>query len=348
MGVCPAWEVPLADAEPRRATAVAPSNIALLKYWGKRDVRLNVPETGSISVTLAGLETQTTVAFDDALAEDRVVGTGLDTPTARSRIVAFLDLVRERFGVTAHAQVRTESNFPVGAGLASSASGFAALTLACDGALGLGLEVSELSALARRGSGSAARSFFDGFAEMDPGSRADGSDAFAHALGPPELLPVEILVAVVSEQAKAVGSTEGMARTAATSPFYRAWLDAARDGLPRLRDALLAGDLATVGPLAEESAMAMHAAMLSSRPPLLYWRGATVEVVRRVAALRDMGLGAWVTIDAGPQVKVLTEPAHADTVAQSLAEVEGVSRVLRSRPGPGARRVEPRVAGEGA
>ena len=166
-----------------KATARGPSNIALVKYWGKRDAALNIPATGSISVTLDGLETRTTVEFDASLAEDVCVLNGTPDAKAEKRVHGFLDLIRQLYGVDHHARVETENNFPTGAGLASSASGFAALAVACNAALGLDLTPPARSALARRGSGSAARSMIDGFAEMRAGSEADGSDAYAVQVG---------------------------------------------------------------------------------------------------------------------------------------------------------------------
>ncbi|MFV1958115.1 MAG: diphosphomevalonate decarboxylase [Planctomycetota bacterium] len=323
-----------------KATARAPSNVALVKYWGKRDRRLNLPATGSISVTLDGLETVTTVAFDRALDADTCTIDGTADPRGARRVLAFLDLVRTRFGVTEHARVRSRNDFPTGAGLASSASGFAALTVAIDAALGLGLSREELSALARRGSGSAARSLIDGFAEMRAGTAEDGSDAFAVALGPPDLCPMDVLAVVTTHQPKAVGSTEGMERTERTSPYYRAWVEQTLADLDAMREALRASDLERVGTIAEENAMRMHAAMLASSPPLLYWNGTTLDVVREVARLRQGGEGAWVTIDAGPQVKVLCAPGRGEHVAARIEAVGGVLAILRSRPGRGAHVVE--------
>ena len=323
-----------------QATARAPSNIALVKYWGKRDGALNVPATGSISVTLAGLETVTTVAFEEGLDRDRVTLDGVTDPAGAERVARFLDLVRETAGATLFARVETENNFPTGAGLASSASGFAALAAACDSALDLGLAQDELSALARRGSGSAARSVIDGFAEMLPGSLDDGTDAYAEQVGPPELCPMEVVVAVTTTAPKTVGSTDGMLRSERTSPYYLAWLAETERELEHMRDALLEKDLARVGALAEQNALRMHGVMLGAEPPLLYWNGATVEIMSAVWAMRDEGLPVWFTIDAGPQVKVITADGGGDAVEARLRTVPGVTQVLRSRPGDGARVTE--------
>ena len=319
-----------------KATACGPSNIALVKYWGKRDARLNIPATGSISVTLAGLETRTTIEFDPTLEADTCLLDGTPDPKAEGRVYAFLDLVRRLYGVEHHARVETANDFPTGAGLASSASGFAALAVACDAALDLGLAPAELSALARRGSGSAARSLIDGFAEMRAGEREDGSDAYAVAIGGPELLPMDILAVVTTRAPKGVSSTEGMVRTAETSPYYAAWVRQTTQDLGAMREALEASDFDRVGRLAEENALRMHAVMLGASPSLLYWNGVTVDVVRAVWAAREEGARAWVTIDAGPQVKVLCAPGEGAALEARLRAVAGVQAILPSRPGPGA------------
>lgn len=322
---------------PLSATAEATSNIALVKYWGKRDVALNLPSTGSISVTLDALKTRTSVRFDAHLDADRITFPGHASAAGTARITRFLDLVRERAGIDLPAAVETENSFPTAAGLASSASGFAALAVACDAALGLGLSPSALSVLARRGSGSAARSIFGGYVEMDPGRAADGSDAFASPLAPAEQLPLALLVAVTARGAKSVGSTEGMQRTEATSPYFEGWTRQVPRDLEAMRAAIRAADLEQVGTLAEANCLRMHAAMLGATPPLLYWNATTVAVMQAVAELRSGGTGAWFTIDAGPQVKVVCAPSDAAEVARHLEAVPGVEEVLRAAPGPGAR-----------
>ncbi len=325
---------------PRQATAVAASNIALVKYWGKRDLELNLPATGSISVTLDKLISRTTVTFDAGLDGDKVLLNGEQDPTKAARVLRFLDLVRRTYGVQERARIVSVNDFPTGAGLASSASGFAALALACDAALGLGLSRDELSVLARRGSGSAARSFIAGFAEMHAGDEADGTDAHAIDLAPPTQLPLRVLVAITTRSEKAIGSTEGMRLTEATSPFYGAWLDATRADLDRMRAAIKNSDLELVGTIAEGNCLRMHGTMLSTEPALLYWNAATVALMHAVRALRAEGLGAWFTIDAGPQVKVLCDAHDAAAIQARLAEVPGVEAVISAAPGPGAHVIE--------
>lgn len=323
-----------------RATANAHPNIALAKYWGNRDAELVLPSMGSISITLGGLSTQTTVCFDEG-AEDRLILDGAQAPQRdRLRVSRFLDLVRGLAGRRERALVESRNDFPTAAGLASSASGFAALALAASRAAGLDLAPRELSILARQGSGSAARSVFGGFVEMRRGTRPDGLDAHAEHLAPEEALPLEVVVAVTAEGPKELPSNEGMERSRATSPLYEAWVSSANEDLETMRAAVLAGDLERVGELAEASCLAMHAVMLSTRPTLLYLREASLGVIRRVRELRAEGLPAWFTVDAGPQVKVITTPERAGAVEAAVGEVPGVLRTIRSGLGPAARLVE--------
>ncbi|MDJ0974941.1 MAG: diphosphomevalonate decarboxylase [Planctomycetota bacterium] len=322
---------------PLTATAEATSNIALVKYWGKRDLALNLPRTGSISVTLDSLTTRTTVRFDDGLEADRIEFEGNHSARGTARIVRFLDLLRAQAETDLHAHVETQNNFPTAAGLASSASGFAALAVACDAALGLGLSDSELSILARRGSGSAARSIFGGYAEMRAGEEADGSDAYAVPIADPEHLPLTLLVAVTARGEKSIGSTEGMRRTETTSPFFEGWTRQVPKDLAAMRLAIRDADLEQVGVLAETNCLRMHAVALGAHPPLLYWNPTTVAAMQAVKELRGQGRGVWFTIDAGPQVKAICAPEDASHVARHLRAVPGVIEVLQAVPGPGAR-----------
>jgi diphosphomevalonate decarboxylase len=320
-------------------TAVAGTNIALVKYWGKRDAALNLPATGSLSLTLKELGTRTTVRFGSHLGpEDRVRLNGRDPDdNTRMRIGAFLDLVRARAGVAAHAEVVTENSVPTAAGLASSASGFAALAVAASRAAGLALIPAQLSALARRGSGSAARSIFGGFVEMRPGVFADGSDAVAASISEGDGWGLRLVVAVTSESEKPIGSTEAMGRTARTSPFYAGWLASVPADLEDARAAIAERDLHRLGAVAERSAIRMHASAMAAAPAILYWTPATLAAMQTVRALRDRGVGAYFTIDAGPHVKVLCEQADVPEVDAALAGTPGVVRTFAASPGRGAR-----------
>lgn len=324
--------------------ARAHANIALVKYWGKRDRALNLPSAGSLSLTLEALTTETTVGFGQP--SDRFVLGGVEIGgAALGRITAFLDLVRERAGISTGAEVISENNFPTASGLASSASAYAALAVAASVDAGLELSPSELSVLARRGSGSAARSVFGGLVSMRAGSRADGGDAHAVPIENREGVAdwgLRMIVAIVGGgKAKAISSRDAMDHCAQTSPLYRGWLESVPGDLAAARGAIERRDLDGLGEVCEQSALAMHAAAIASRPAIRYFRPATIALMDRVAELRYRhGVPAYFTIDAGPHVKVLTLADHAAEVAAALAGIDGVSDVITSGPGGPARLIE--------
>lgn len=322
-------------------TAIAGTNIALVKYWGKRAGTMNLPAAGSLSLTLRELDTRTTVRFDPQASDgDRVRLNGQDADEGtRRRVSSFLDLIREQAGISSSAEVVTENTVPTAAGLASSASGFAALALAASRAAGLTLAPEALSVLARRGSGSAARSIFGGLVEMQAGTRDDGTDAYARPLpaGDADGWPLRLVVAVTAEGPKAIGSTEAMRRTAQTSPYYKAWVDSVDVDLRDARAAIRERDLRRLGAVAERSALRMHASALAADPPILYWSPSTIAAMDTVRQLRHQGIDAFFTIDAGPHVKVLCEPTHAAEIEAALAKTPGVLRTIVASPGRGAR-----------
>src|SRR5215510_1317104 len=314
------------------ATARACANIALVKYWGKRPGPFNLPAAGSLSLTLDALVTTTRVTFDPGLApgtDDELVLDGAPgKPGELARTRELLDLVRGAAGIPARARVVSKNEFPTASGLASSASGFAALAMAAAAAAGVAMSPRALSILARRGSGSAARSVFGGFVRMHAGGADDGSDAFAEPIASPLTDQVRLVIAVVGGGvAKAHGSRDAMAHTAETSPLYRAWIELVPRDLAAAAAALAAGDLEQLGAITEGNALAMHASAISARPAVLYWQPATLAALAEVRALRDAGHAAWATMDAGPHVKVLTTAGDAPAVAAALRGVLGVTEV---------------------
>ncbi|MCD0448646.1 diphosphomevalonate decarboxylase [Actinocorallia sp. API 0066] len=324
----------------RHATAVAHPNIALIKYWGKLDEQLVIPLVDSLSMTLDVFPTTTTVRLGPAIGTDTVTLNGM--PAAgeqRRRVIAFLDLVRERAGSTEAADVETRNSVPTGAGLASSASGFAALAVAAAAAYGLDLDRTEMSRLARRGSASASRSLFDGFAICHAGrGSGDAADlsSYAEPVTVPEFDPA-MVVAMVDRAPKAVSSRAAMRRTVETSPLYPAWAESSRADLAEIRIALERGDLEAVGEVAERNCLGMHATMLAARPAVRYLSAATLTVLDAVSDLRKSGVPAYATIDAGPNVKILCHRTDAAHVAETIrGSVPGLSTVTAGR-GPGAR-----------
>ncbi|HEY0191741.1 MAG TPA: diphosphomevalonate decarboxylase, partial [Kofleriaceae bacterium] len=273
-------------------TARACANIALVKYWGKRDARLNLPAAGSLSLTLDALVTTTTVTLDPTLSADELILDGRPArPGELARTAEFLTLVRG--GERPYARVISQNEFPTASGLASSASGYAALAVAATGALGQDRTTRALSILARQGSGSAARSIFGGFVRMHAGALADGSDAYAEPLASPLTQRVRMVIAVIGGGApKAHGSRDAMDHTALTSPFYRAWIDQVPRDLAAAEAALAAGDLEQLGEVAEGNALAMHASAIAARPAVIYWQPATLAAIACVRELRAAGRAA--------------------------------------------------------
>ena len=324
----------------RAATARACANIALVKYWGKRDAALNLPAAGSLSLTLDALTTVTTVRFDPALADgDWMMINGAQASAAvLARTSAWLDHVRALAGITTRAAVTTVNHFPTASGLASSASGFAALAVAASAAAGLQLSAAALSTLARLGSGSAARSIHGGFARMHAGVREDGADAYATAIDAPAFAAhVRMVICEVGGGApKRHGSRDAMEHCAATSPLYAGWIGCVDGDLRAAEAAIARGDLEALGDVTEGSALAMHAAAIASRPAIVYWQPATLAAMAEVVRLRAGGVAAWATMDAGPHVKVLTDAAHVDAVADAMRAVPGVTAISVAAAGPAA------------
>lgn len=317
--------------------AVAHPNIALSKYWGKRRVAGNFPAVPSLSLTLEGLSTETSITLGVAEHDELVLNGAAVSGTALTRASAFLDRVRDVVGSRSRARIITANDFPTASGLASSASGFAALALAATRAYGLDWDVAKVSDLARRGSASAARSLFGGLVELTAGS-LDGREEDILSAQPIEASltrDLRVVVCVATEGAKAHGSTDAMRSTALRSPFYGAWLNEAPKIHESLKAAALAGDFLTVGALAEQSALAMHGCALSAG--FAYFRDTTVRVIDAVRTLRLDGLQAFFTVDAGPHVKVFTRAKDVDAVEAIVGRVEGVIRTIRSGPGEGAR-----------
>jgi diphosphomevalonate decarboxylase len=324
--------------------ALAHSNIALSKYWGKRAYPGNYPATPSLSMTLDALTTRTRVAFDPGLHRDSFeLGGQKQTGTALARVSGLLDRLREETGTHAFAEVVSKSDFPTAAGLASSASGFAALALAAVSALGLDWDLARVSDLARRSSASAARSLYGGFVELPAGPLVATAEPLAACpVAPPGHVDWKLVVAVAGEGAKSVGSTAGMEETRTSSSYYDAWLAFAPRAHAELLEALAARDFARFGAAAERSALAMHASALAAG--VVYFSGATIEALATVRALRAQGTLAFATVDAGPHPKVLCRPADASAVAAALRPIPGITSILEARPAEGAHAIDPKEA----
>jgi diphosphomevalonate decarboxylase len=317
------------------ASARACANIALAKYWGKADVRLNVPAVPSISLTLDQLVTETRVCFDESLTSDLVRLDGRRATAAEAeRVIAMLDRVRREAKLRTRARVTSHNHFPTAAGLASSASGFAALAASTSAAAGLRFNARRLSTWARASSASAARSIYGGFVELPVGSRG-AADLAARPIAPPKHWEVRLVIAATEPGQKKVGSTEGMERSRKTSPYYDAWLDQAPRWCRTIKRAIRDRDLDVLGAAMEQSTLAFHCCAMTSNPPILYWAPATLAAFSTVRELRERGVSVWATMDAGPHVKALCGVGDANRVRQALARTPGVTRTWLAKPGPG-------------
>ena len=319
------------------AKAIAHPNIAFIKYWGNRDARLRLPLTGSFSMALDGLGTRTRVEFDADFPADSFALNGEEQQDeSLARVSGFLDHVRELAGSAAFARVESENNFPTAAGIASSASAFAALALAASTAAGLSLDEHALSALARRGSGSACRSVPGGFAEWLPGST--DADSYAVQVAPAAHWNLVDLIVILHAGRKSVGSTEGHA-LAGTSPLNGLRVAGAPDRLTECRQALLSRDFERFARVVEADSHWMHAVMRTSSPPLFYWTPDTETVLWHVLTWRKQGHALCATVDAGPNVHVIALESELDWTEAQLRGLPGVEQVLCARPGGGARLV---------
>ena len=321
----------------KTTSAIAHPNIALIKYWGKRDQALNLPATHSLSVTLNTLVTKTSVSFVDGLRADQVSVESQPADTLfQQRVSSCLSQLRELVNIDLFARVETSNNFPTAAGLASSASGFAALLTAANAALGSPLETRALALLARQASGSAARSLFSGYVIQYRGKEESGIDSFAEQLWPAEHWPLELLIAITSIEKKPVSSTKGMLHCAQTSPYWDAWIKQSDADIRAAIAAIKTRDFTALAEVSEASCLAMHAVMQASRPGLIYWNAATTELIHAVREMRASGLAVFFTIDAGPQLKAICLPEDAAKVAAQLVSVAGVKRIIRCQLGAGA------------
>lgn len=313
--------------------AVAQPNIALIKYWGKRDPARNLPAVGSISITLRDLYTEMQVEFDDALTHDTLTINGAVDDGMLPRLSRCLDRVAG--DDRPHARIDSRCNFPIAAGLASSASAFAAATVAGAAAAHTGHGVSELASLAGRASGSAARSLLGGFVEL----RNRGHDIEVSTLCAADSWPLSVVVAITETGPKTIGSTEAMEISRKSSPFYSSWVEQQELDLATARSAIADRDFAKLAAIAEHNCLKMHSIMWASRPPMVYWNAATMRCLQTIRKLQGEGLGVFFTIDAGPQVKAVCLPEHAVSVSDALSATDGVVQIMTSGLGEGSRLV---------
>jgi diphosphomevalonate decarboxylase len=316
-----------------QASAVAHPNVALIKYWGKRDAALNMPATSSLSLTLSGMATTTRVEFSPEFTADQVLVNGQPDVNADNRVSRCLDELRGLAGVAQFAKIESTNNFPTGAGLASSASGYAALVTAGAAALNLELAPAGLENIARLGSGSAPRSLFDGIVLLENQADSIRCETISSAND----WPLSVVVAITSRGHKKIASTEGMERSRTTSPYYNQWLASHADDISAGLECVAQRDFTRLAELSEHSCLKMHALAMSSRPSMIYWNPATIACMHRVQELREDGLPVFFTIDAGPQIKAVCLPEAVDQVKAALSACDGVIELRECQLGAGAR-----------
>lgn len=315
--------------------ARAYTNIALIKYWGKKDEELILPMNNSLSLTLDAFYTETTVSFDPALQADTFLLDGqLQNTAATAKISRFLDLLRELAGTKLRAAVTSENFVPTAAGLASSASGLAALAAAGNAALQLRLDDSQLSRLARRGSGSACRSIFGGFVEWEQGT--DDVTSLARPLAANGFEnDLAMLFVLINDKQKDVSSRDGMRRTVATSAFYPGWLASLPEDLATIKQAIATQDFTALGRITEANGLKMHATTLAAVPPFTYWSPQSLLAMDLVRQLRATGTECYFTMDAGPNVKVLCRRQDEAAVQQAFSNSFSSDRLILAHAGPG-------------
>lgn len=311
--------------------AIAHPNIALIKYWGNQNHKLRIPENGSISFNLDSLFTQTSVSFDSAFKADVLsINDKEMTDSSLERVVSILEIVRQLSGKKLFANVESTNNFPIGTGIASSASAFAALSLAASKSIGLELSEKDLSRLARRGSGSACRSIPEGFVEWFPGE--SDSDSFAKSIAPSDHWELVDIIAVVSAEHKIVGSSAGH-ELASTSPLQAARVADTNHRMEIVRKAILERDFLAMADTVELDSNIMHAVMMTSNPPIMYWESTSITIMKTVKEWRATGLAVCYTLDAGPNVHIITTKEHADKLISNLTAIKGIKKILKSGVG---------------
>lgn len=327
-----------------KAAVRAHTNIALIKYWGKADEELFLPMNSSLSLTLDGLYTDTFVEISDAFTEDQFRLNGqLQSEKETAKISHFLDLFRKEANRNEFIHVDSVNHVPTAAGLASSASAFAALAGALNLAMGLNMDPQTLSTFARRGSGSATRSLFGGFVEWQKGSSSKDSMA----------IPVDdadwdigMVIVAVNKSAKKISSRLGMKQTVETSPFYPAWVESAEKDLVAIKKAIQVQDFEKLGQITEHSAMKMHGSMMGAATPIIYFEPDSIKAIQAVRELREQGILCYVTMDAGPNVKVLCRLSEAEKIKEKLTAYFSTEQLLISGPGKGIRSLTPEEAAE--
>lgn len=324
-----------------KATAIAPSNIAFTKYWGRKDdpapsgAGLRLPENGSIAMCLSNLLTTTTVEFSSKYSKDQVTINGGGVEEGESeRVIKHLDRVRKIVGINEKARVESINNFPSGTGLSSSASGFAALTLAASTAAELKLSEKQLSILARQGSGSASRSIPSGFVEWLDGNTSETS--YAKQIFPSSYWKIADVVAIVSEGRKRIATSKGM-ESAKSSPFMKVRLSHMKQKNKQVKKFIKQRNFKDFGELVEAEALELHTIMLTRKPALIYWTPGTLQIMKLVSHWRTEGLPVYFTINTGQDIHLICEQKNVEKVKNKLKKLDFVKEIIVNTPGEGTK-----------
>jgi diphosphomevalonate decarboxylase len=322
-----------------KASAKSPANIAFIKYWGKADPKTRVPQNNSISMCLSNLYSLCTAEFSDKFKKDEIKFIDEKTvlPKELGRIAKVLDRVRELAAVNLRARVVTQNNFPKATGIASSASGLSAVTLAACRALGLKIKGKELSKLARLASGTASRSIPDGFVEWKKGT--DESNSYSMQIFPPHHWAIGDVLAIVTYEMKKTSSTEGH-KLADTSPFQKTRIAGMKTKIKAIKQAMKIKDFTAFGQILEQDSLEMHAICLTSTPSILYWSPVTMAIMRQIQEWRSQKkLESYFTIDAGPTVHIICQQKDEKKLAAKLKNIKGIERIVINHPGMGTRQI---------
>jgi len=323
-----------------KATCKSPANIAFIKYWGKADPKTRVPQNNSISMCLSDLCSVCTIEFKKEFKKDKIkfLNEKVIKPREIERIIKVLDRVKDLAKTNLRAKIVTKNNFPKATGVASSASGLSAVTLAACQALGLKLTKVELSKLARLASGTASRSIPDGFVEWKKGT--NGSNSYAVQIFSPDYWQISDVVAIVTQKMKKIPSTSGH-KLADTSPFQKTRIAGIHKKINAIKKTMKKKDFTKFGQILEQEALSMHAICLTSQPSILYWNQTTVKIIKKVKQWREnMELESYFTIDAGPTVHVICQSKDEKKLAGKLKKIKGIERIVINRPSIGARTID--------
>ena len=320
-----------------KSTALAHSNLAFIKYWGKKNEKLRLPANSSISVNLSNLYTITTVEFSEKFLTDKIKINQKEDQKENLRVIKHLDLIRKKATISWRAKVVSQNNFPKAAGFASSASGFAALTLSAIFALGLSLSEKELTILARLGSGSACRSIPDGFVEWRTGNKSN--DSYAYSIFPANYWKLSIFALILKTSEKKITSSEGH-RLAKTSPFFKTRLEKIEKKIFLIKKFIEEKDFLNFGQLIENEALEMHAIMFTSHPSLIYWSQETIKLIKFTHQLREKKLPVYFTIDAGPNLYLVCEKKYEKDLLKELRKINSIQNIILNHPAKGAKIID--------